>query len=85
MELVRNIDSDIFKQRVTGSLLDMSHHLGIRTVVEGVETLGEWDWATSHGADLIQGYFFAKPAFAPPVAPDTAFVRTTAAAIQCSA
>ncbi len=72
MALIRNIDLDRYKQHVTGSLLDMATCLGVRTVVEGVETAGEWDWAANHGADMIQGYFFARPAFSPPVGPDFA-------------
>jgi EAL domain-containing protein (putative c-di-GMP-specific phosphodiesterase class I) len=40
--------------------------LNARTVVEGVETVGEWQWAREHGADFAQGYLFAAPAEKPP-------------------
>lgn len=70
MALIRGIDQDRYKQHVTRSLLEMSLKLGVGTVVEGVETDGEWVWATEHGAHLIQGFYFAKPAFVPPLGPD---------------
>jgi EAL domain-containing protein (putative c-di-GMP-specific phosphodiesterase class I) len=72
MALIRGIDNDLYKQHVTRSLLEMSSCLGVRTVVEGVETDGEWAWATNHGADMIQGFYFAKPALSPPTGPDLA-------------
>jgi EAL domain-containing protein (putative c-di-GMP-specific phosphodiesterase class I) len=70
MALIRGIDQDRYKQHVKRSLLEMSQKLGVGTVVEGVETDGEWQWATEHGAHLIQGFYFAKPAFVPPLGPD---------------
>jgi EAL domain-containing protein (putative c-di-GMP-specific phosphodiesterase class I) len=66
MQLIRGIDSDPFKSRVAGKLLEMAQHLRIQTVVEGVETVAEWQWAAQHGADFAQGYLFARPAAAPP-------------------
>ncbi|HET6574774.1 MAG TPA: EAL domain-containing protein [Fimbriiglobus sp.] len=67
MELTRGVDRDRYKARVVGKLLEMARDLGARTVVEGVETAGEWEWARAHGADFVQGYLFARPATPPPV------------------
>jgi EAL domain-containing protein (putative c-di-GMP-specific phosphodiesterase class I) len=66
MHLVRNVDRDPYKGQVAGKLLEMAQALGIRTVVEGIETEGEWVWAMDHGADYVQGFFFARPACPPP-------------------
>lgn len=66
MGLTRNVDRDGYKAAVVGKLLEMARALGVRTVVEGVETVGEWLWARDHGADYVQGYLFARPASAPP-------------------
>ena len=40
----------------------MARGLGIQTVVEGVETEGEYEFARNEGADFVQGYLFGKPA-----------------------
>lgn len=66
MELTRGVDRDPYKAAVAGKVLEMARELGVQTVVEGVETLGEWGWAKDHGADFAQGYLFARPAATPP-------------------
>ncbi len=43
------------------SAVELSHALGALAVVEGVETEGHLDLATSLGADLLQGYLLARP------------------------
>jgi EAL domain-containing protein (putative c-di-GMP-specific phosphodiesterase class I) len=62
MGLVRGVDRDRYKARVAGKMLELARDLGVRAVVEGVETPGEWEWARSAGADFLQGYLFARPA-----------------------
>lgn len=65
MGLVRGVDNDPFKAIVADRLLGMARDLGVKTVVEGVETKEELAWSQEHGADLIQGYLLAKPANPP--------------------
>ncbi len=67
MGLTRGVDSDPYKARVALKLLEMARDLGVRTVVEGVETINEWEWAKENGADYVQGYLFARPAAVPPM------------------
>jgi EAL domain-containing protein (putative c-di-GMP-specific phosphodiesterase class I) len=67
MQLIRNIDHDGYKALITGKLLETAQGLGITTIAEGVETAAEYAWLAQHGADLIQGYYIAKPAAPPPV------------------
>lgn len=62
MELIRNIDTDPYKSHIVSKLIDVARSVGVTTVVEGIETDGEWHWAIEHGADLGQGYLFGKPA-----------------------
>ena len=62
MTLVRGIDADQRRQRVVGSLRELCDGLSMKVVVEGVETTGERDMLRSLGADVMQGYLFAKPA-----------------------
>lgn len=66
MGLIRHVDTDPYKASVVGKLLEMARELGVRSVVEGVETAGEWQWAADHGANFVQGYLFARPAAVPP-------------------
>jgi EAL domain-containing protein (putative c-di-GMP-specific phosphodiesterase class I) len=66
MELVRGVHRDPYKSCVARKLLELARELGVLTVAEGVETHEEWQWTRDHGADLAQGYLFAKPAPSPP-------------------
>ena len=66
MELIRGVDRDPYKARIAAKLLEMAKSLGVETVVEGVETAGEWGWARDNGADFAQGFLLARPAAPPP-------------------
>jgi EAL domain-containing protein (putative c-di-GMP-specific phosphodiesterase class I) len=68
MGLTRGVDRDPVRAVVAAKVLEAARELGIRTVVEGVETAAECRWAVDHGADYVQGYYVARPA-APPPAP----------------
>ena len=43
-------------------LIDMVHDLGARVVCEGVETAAQHQQCMDAGADLLQGYYYARPA-----------------------
>jgi EAL domain-containing protein (putative c-di-GMP-specific phosphodiesterase class I) len=62
MSLVRGVDASPAKASLVKSMISVcSQDLGIRVVCEGVETIGERDTLARVGADLLQGYLFAKP------------------------
>lgn len=63
MCLLRGIDKDSVRQRIVKGILSIARDLGIRVIAEGIETSGERDFFLAHGVSLMQGYFFAKPAF----------------------
>lgn len=67
VQLIRDVDTDIYKAQVASKLLEMSQALGIQTIAEGVETEAEWRWVRDHGADYVQGYLFARPTSPPPL------------------
>lgn len=46
---------------VVESSIDMARKLMIKSVAEGVETQLDWDALKLMGADMVQGYFIAKP------------------------
>ncbi|CAM2157456.1 EAL domain-containing protein [Paraburkholderia tropica] len=74
MGLLRGIDTDLVRQRIVRSVISMCHDLGVRVVAEGIETKGERDFFIAHGVSLMQGYFFAKPAFKSiPIIDETAY------------
>ncbi len=61
MSLVRGIDSSAVKQKLVRSIIALCTELGIQLVAEGIETAAERDMLINLGADLCQGYLFAKP------------------------
>ncbi len=70
MSLVRGIDASSRKRSVVRSMLELAgRDLGMLVVCEGVETPAERDTLIALGADLLQGYLFAKPTreFASPI------------------
>src|SRR3954469_1092629 len=62
MSLVRGIDASQRKASIVRSMLTVcQRELGTYVVCEGVETEAERDTLMTLGADLLQGYLFAKP------------------------
>jgi EAL domain-containing protein (putative c-di-GMP-specific phosphodiesterase class I) len=59
--LVRDCDTDRRRLSIIAHTLAMSHDLGVKVVVEGVERAGEVAALRSAGARFIQGFFFARP------------------------
>ena len=47
--------------RIVESTINLARVLGLKTVVEGVETAEEAARVTEMGCDYIQGYFYSKP------------------------
>jgi EAL domain-containing protein (putative c-di-GMP-specific phosphodiesterase class I) len=64
-ELIMNIDQEPIKQAIVGGILAMAKQTGITTLAEGVETEQEWQYIKQAGIDLVQGYYFGRPASEP--------------------
>lgn len=47
--------------RIIESTIKLAQVLGLKTVVEGIETAEEAQRVTDMGCDLIQGYYYSKP------------------------
>ena len=55
------------------SLETFAHPRSMQIIAEGVETAAEMRTVIDLGADLLQGYFLARPAAVPdPIAPEAA-------------
>lgn len=62
MTLVRGVHLSNTKQKLVRSITALCRDMGIEVVAEGVETAEERDCVIALGCDLLQGYFFARPA-----------------------
>lgn len=62
MSLVRGVDSSPSKASLVRSMVQVcTQELGMSVVCEGVETPAERDALAALGAQLLQGYLFARP------------------------
>jgi EAL domain-containing protein (putative c-di-GMP-specific phosphodiesterase class I) len=62
MTLVRDVDQRPTQRRLIGSMVSLCKDLGIGVIAEGIETAAERDVLLELGCDLLQGYYFARPA-----------------------
>ncbi|MEE1157788.1 MAG: EAL domain-containing protein, partial [Atopobiaceae bacterium] len=61
MEFLRDMDANARSKTIVASVIEMAKSLGIRTLVEGVETEAQRDFLCDVGADMMQGYLFGRP------------------------
>lgn len=61
MEFLRDMEGNERSKTIVKSVLAMAKSLGIRTLVEGVETQTQRDFLRDAGADMMQGYLFGRP------------------------
>lgn len=64
-ELITNIDQDPLKQAIVGGIMSMAVQSNITTLAEGVETAQEYHYIKKIGVELVQGFYFARPAAEP--------------------
>ncbi|MCX6073459.1 MAG: EAL domain-containing protein [Campylobacterales bacterium] len=58
---VRDISIDDEDKAIVGAIISMAKSLGLQTIAEGVETIGQLEYLREQGCDEIQGYYFSKP------------------------
>ena len=63
MALIRDVDRDRVRQAIVRGVVTMCAELNVTVIAEGIETAGERDFLADCGIFLMQGYWFAKPAF----------------------
>ncbi|WP_296260928.1 MULTISPECIES: EAL domain-containing protein [unclassified Pseudomonas] len=63
MALVRDVHRDRARQVLVRGIVTMCTELGVTVIAEGIEHAEERDFLADCGIFLMQGYWFAKPAF----------------------
>jgi len=58
---VRSLDTGQKNQEIVSAIVQLSHHLNMTVVAEGIETQAELNLLTSYQCDQGQGYYFARP------------------------
>ena len=67
IDLVQGVDEDPYLAAIAAKLLELAHDLDVRVIAEGVETEAQYQWLLEHGADYLQGFYFARPGSPPPL------------------
>lgn len=63
MDLIRDIHLDRPRQAIARAVVSMCQEMNITVIAEGIEHVEERDFLADCGVFLMQGYWFAKPAF----------------------
>jgi diguanylate cyclase (GGDEF)-like protein len=58
---VHGLGTDREDERIVSSVVDLAANLGLRSIAEGVETVGQRDRLRDLGCDQAQGYLYARP------------------------
>lgn len=58
---VRDINIDDEDKAIVSAVIVMAKRLGLQTIAEGVETIGQLEYLKEQGCDEIQGYYYSKP------------------------
>jgi len=58
---VTRVDEDREQQKMIAAILSMAERLGLETLAEGVETIGEHAMLAQLGCDHVQGYSVGRP------------------------
>ena len=61
MAFTRQIETSPKVRTIISGIMEMVHHLGIKVIAEGAETLEQVQFLRDNDCDYIQGYYFSKP------------------------
>jgi EAL domain-containing protein (putative c-di-GMP-specific phosphodiesterase class I) len=62
MSLIRGLDRHPTQRKLVKSMVDLCRELDKQVIAEGIEDAAERDALVDVGCDLLQGFFFARPA-----------------------
>jgi EAL domain-containing protein (putative c-di-GMP-specific phosphodiesterase class I) len=61
MRFLRSYGTNKNSEIIVSSIIDMAKKLGVKSLVEGVETEKQYNFLRDIGCDMAQGYLFSKP------------------------
>ncbi len=67
-KFIKSIPHNEVDTALVGALITLGHSLGLKVVAEGVETIEQLQYLSSHECDIAQGYFLSYPVTANSVA-----------------
>jgi EAL domain-containing protein (putative c-di-GMP-specific phosphodiesterase class I) len=69
--MIQDIDRDPMRRAIVAAVVTLCREIGVKPVIEGVETAAEIETLRGIGVRYMQGFYFAKPAFESLPSPDT--------------
>lgn len=80
VQMVKGAYNDPYRRRMIESVIELCRSLDTRVVLEGIETVEDWEWAKDSLADFLQGYHLGRPQRSPVDCPlPTATIKSAAA------
>jgi EAL domain-containing protein (putative c-di-GMP-specific phosphodiesterase class I) len=58
---VQDIGLDPDDAALCEAIIGMAHSLGLSVIGEGVETREQYEFLSTRGAEVLQGFYFSKP------------------------
>ncbi|MBS0271234.1 MAG: EAL domain-containing response regulator [Proteobacteria bacterium] len=58
---ITHLGEDLEARKITQSVIDLGHSLGLTVTAEGIETKEVWDILASQGCDIAQGFYICHP------------------------
>ena len=58
---VRDISTDPEDKAIVVVIISLAKSLGMQTIAEGVETIGQLNFLREQSCDEVQGYYYSKP------------------------
>lgn len=65
-DLLHNLATNAEQQHLVRMLIELARGLGLKTIAEGIETEDIAEWLQRERIDMMQGYYFGKPALGKP-------------------
>lgn len=56
-----NLFTDRNQEAIVRSMIQLGHNLGMKVLMEGVETSDQLEWLLNEQCDYVQGYYFSRP------------------------
>ncbi|MCT4784153.1 EAL domain-containing protein [Exiguobacterium himgiriensis] len=56
-----NLFTDRNQEAIVCSMIQLGHNLGMKVLMEGVETSDQLEWLLNEQCDYVQGYYFSRP------------------------